>query len=576
MAEVTRQQQQQPQRFTATVSSHDPWRHPYFLKDAKLRVQERYWRREFVAEQHNTNENENDASRNVDVARHRLRIIPDGVSWRKYLRLFKALIEDIKVPVQWFLLESAVELLDWRNQSPCIGGVSKEAAAPHERSQLQRFVRQRHSPVLPVADLSMRSPDGEDEWDMLEYERMSATERSRHALNRAARMMQASAAASAIPTSEAPVWILADVSDQTDGELPEDGIRYVNWGEFYDFLRDEKLLSAEQFDKLTELQQVCEREYSKRNSPPSPNDETTDDKEAVDTQTEYLSADQIEKGLRAGQLVQGRLNVTYENSKEAFVTADGVKYFVDENRRHFNRAFHYDVVALQPLPESQWGRPVGKRRLVHHRDDDTDDTNLSLDDIGIPPVPSARVVGILESSHRVYVATMIDVPSNDESAVLVVPMDIRIPKIRVHTKSWRRFTEQRLLVEIDGWDTVSNFPAGRCIQLLGPIADLDTEVSSLLHENHVVLDPFSVAALACLPPAGDDWTIPDEEIQSRRDLRESRKIFSVDPPGCQVSSPWMCCWCYGVNAIILTLFLFRILTTQCMPHVYPMETWKLV
>jgi hypothetical protein len=483
MTEVTRQQQQQPQRFTATVSPHDPWRHPFFLKDAKLRVQERYWRREFVAE-HNNNENEDAAAGNVDgtaadIARHRLRIIPDGVSWRKYIRLFKALIEDIKVPVQWFLLESAVELLDWRNQSPCIGGVGREAAAPHERSQLQRFV-QKQSKVFPLADLSMRSPDGEDEWDMLEYERMSATERSRHALNRAARMIQASAAVGKLPSSEAPVWILADSSDQTDGELPEDGIRYVNWGELYDFLRDEKLLSAEQFDKLTELQHVCEREYSKRNSPPSPNDVTAGDSETVDTQREYLSADQIEKGLRAGQLVRGRLNVTYENAKEAFVTAGGVKYFVDDNHRHFNRAFHYDVVALQPLPESQWGRPVGKRRLVHHRDDDTDDNNLSLDDISVPPVASARVVGILESSHRVYVATMIDVPSNDESAVLVVPMDIRIPKIRVHTKSWRRFIEQRLLVEIDGWDVTSNYPAGRCIQLLGPIADLETEVSSLV------------------------------------------------------------------------------------------------
>jgi hypothetical protein len=52
---------------------------------------------------------------------------------------------------------------------------------------------------------------------------------------------------------------------------------------------------------------------------------------------------------------------------EAFIVAvDSVKYFVDENRRHLTRAFHYDVVALQPLPESQWGRPVAKRQLVLH------------------------------------------------------------------------------------------------------------------------------------------------------------------------------------------------------------------
>ena len=46
--------------------------------------------------------------------------------------------------------------------------------------------------------------------------------------------------------------------------------------------------------------------------------------------------------------------------------SDGVKYFVDEIRRYFTRAFHYDVAALQPLPESQWGRPVAKRQLVLH------------------------------------------------------------------------------------------------------------------------------------------------------------------------------------------------------------------
>jgi hypothetical protein len=529
MTDVTRQQQQ---RFTAAASPHDPWLHQCFLKDAKLRVLERYWRREFVVGHYDND----DAARhtNLDTAADaaRIRIIPDGLSWRKYIRLFKVLIEDYRVPVQWFLLESAVDLLDWRNQSPCIDGVDREAAAPHERSQLQRFV-QRHSTVIPLADLTMRSPDGEDEWDLLEYESMSVTERSRQALNRAARMIQASAVVGTFPSSETPVWILPDSSDHNGGELPEDGIRHVNWEEVYDFLRNEKLLSAEQFDKLTELQQVCEREYTKRNSPRSPKDVTTDDNENIDTQREYLSADHTQNGLRTAQLVRGRLDVTRENPREAFVTVDGVKYFVDDNRRHFNRAFHYDVVALQPLPESQWGRPVGRRRLVHHRDEDTDDNNISFEDISVPTVPSARVVAILESSNRVFVATLIDSPSNDESAVFVVPMDIRIPKIRVHTKSWCRFVEQRLLVEVDGWDVTSNYPMGRCTELLGPIGDLETEISCLLHENQVALEPFSVSALACLPPAGDGWTIPEEEIQRRMDLRQSRKIFSVDPPGCQ-------------------------------------------
>lgn len=44
---------------------------------------------------------------------------------------------------------------------------------------------------------------------------------------------------------------------------------------------------------------------------------------------------------------------------------------------------------------------------------------------------------------------------------------------------------------------------------------------------------FSPNALSCLPSVIDGrWNIPEEEIEKRRDLRNSI-IFSVDPPGCQ-------------------------------------------
>lgn len=486
-----------------------------------MRVQERYWRRE------------SSIAFNVPQdTKHpvQLRIIPDGLTWRKYLGLISALVETYKVPVEWYLLESAAELLDWRNQAPCLEHGDREAAAPHERTQMQRLAQRHAGAVVPVVDLSIRASDGEDEWDLLGYEHMDIEERSRHALNRAARMV-VERTRDGTGNADTPVWILAP--HELD-ETSDDGVRFVNWEELLGFLVAQSVLSPDQFEKLVELQHVCEREYTRRNTPKGPVDGTSNGFD-IDTQMEYLSESEIQKGLRTGDLIRGRFDVTKENVREAFVSAEGTKHFVDGTRRHFNRAMHYDVVVVQPLPESEWGRPVGRRRLVHHRDgdDDKDGAGDSLLETSDPPVPSARVVALLQSSRRVFVATMIDSPVNDESAVLVVPMDMRVSKIRVHTKSWRRFVGQRLLIEVDAWEVSSNFPSGRCIEILGLIGDLETEISCLLHENQVALDPFSVSALACLPPEGDAWTIPCEEIKDRRDLRQSRQIFSVDPPGCQ-------------------------------------------
>lgn len=47
--------------------------------------------------------------------------------------------------------------------------------------------------------------------------------------------------------------------------------------------------------------------------------------------------------------------------------------------------------------------------------------------------------------------------------------------------------------------------------------------------------PFPDAALRCLPvvPPGTPWEAAPEEAAKRRDLRTSRLVCSVDPPGCQ-------------------------------------------
>jgi exoribonuclease R len=69
---------------------------------------------------------------------------------------------------------------------------------------------------------------------------------------------------------------------------------------------------------------------------------------------------------------------------------------------------------------------------------------------------------------------------------------------------------------------------------LGNVGDLNVEIDCLLRERGIDLSPFSANALACLPSVGDGgWSIDEDEVKKRRDLRNSCRIFSVDPVGCQ-------------------------------------------
>ena len=122
---------------------------------------------------------------------------------------------------------------------------------------------------------------------------------------------------------------------------------------------------------------------------------------------------------------------------------------------------------------------------------------------------------------------------NSASAVTVVPMDVRIPKLRIPTRSSRNYVAKRLKIEVTSWEQGNAFPAGHCLEILGDIGDLETEIRALLIENQVELEPFSAQARSCLPSEGPSWRVPELEIQRRKDLRTSRRIFSVDPPGCQ-------------------------------------------
>lgn len=268
------------------------------------------------------------------------------------------------------------------------------------------------------------------------------------------------------------------------------------------------------------------------------------------------------------QVLAGKLEVSTHNPAEAYVLVEGShaieKVFV-LGRAAMNRGVHGDRVAVKVLPKTQWRAPKSDRLLVHYAQDENKHEHESKsvesenDKEERGAIPTGQVVGILSRSSRHHVATIIasSVNAGDDYA-LAVPMDLRLPKVRLRSQRLDALLDKRLKIVIDSWAADSSYPNGHYVGILGASGSLQTELSALLVDNEVEEVPFSEAALACLPSGDEcpidieagcvaecstakrptrcgllDWKVSDEEVLRRRDLRKTHRVFSVDPRGCQ-------------------------------------------
>ncbi|ETP06075.1 hypothetical protein F441_17460 [Phytophthora nicotianae CJ01A1] len=282
----------------------------------------------------------------------------------------------------------------------------------------------------------------------------------------------------------------------------------------------------------------------------------------------HLKPAQLEEALaqQSSRFLAGKLEVSTHNPMEAYVLVEGPqaveKVFVF-GRAAMNRGVHGDRVAVEMLPKAHWRAPQSDRLLVHYtQDEEREHESESVDEADEQEpgaIPTGQVVGILSRSPRYHVATVIasTVNAGDDYA-LAVPMDQRLPKVRIRSQRLDALLDKRLKVVIDSWASDSSYPNGHYVGILGAPGSLQTELSALLVDNEVEEAPFSEAALACLPSSdecpidieGDcvaecstakrptrcgllNWNIPEEEVPRRRDLRKTHRIFSVDPHGCQ-------------------------------------------
>ncbi|XP_023188366.1 DIS3-like exonuclease 1 isoform X1 [Xiphophorus maculatus] len=269
------------------------------------------------------------------------------------------------------------------------------------------------------------------------------------------------------------------------------------------------------------------------------------EKEADSSQREFpehLPAQVLEAGIKSGRFVQGTLNVSKHRAQnEAFVTSDGLSSKSPDlsagvlvaGSKSRNRAVHGDLVAVELLPRVEWRGKVTalSEGLADERSGDDDE---------IKPMPTGRVVGILQRNWRDYVVTFpprdaAQTQSRAAQRVLAVPWDRRIPKVRISTQQADALQDHRVVVRIDSWPSTSLYPNGHSVRVLGRAGELETEIQTILVENCIHVPPFSEAQLREMPVNSPEkpWAADPAEAAARRDLRRTHLVFSIDPRGCE-------------------------------------------
>ncbi|KAG7006686.1 exosome complex exonuclease dis3 [Physcia stellaris] len=281
---------------------------------------------------------------------------------------------------------------------------------------------------------------------------------------------------------------------------------------------------------------------------------------------EYFTLSKMMTGVKAGTLHQGIFNVSPYNYLEGSVHVPAFeKSLLILGRENSNRAVSGDIVVVEVLPKPQWKAPstriVEEETLNKNENAEveegegeavvTEQERRALQEqvkkthgssVEGRPQPTARVVGIIKRNWRQYVghvdgsSSSVSKQNRRQQTVFLIPMDKRIPKIRLRTRQAEELLGKRVLVTIDSWDQDSRYPVGHFVRSLGELETKGAETEALLLEYDVQYRPFPKGVLDCLPHEGHDWKVPasldDPGWRDRKDLRDLL-ICSIDPIGCQ-------------------------------------------
>lgn len=201
--------------------------------------------------------------------------------------------------------------------------------------------------------------------------------------------------------------------------------------------------------KKTPSKEAKRDSQSSRNNTPKQNKHVQKE-ESIQFQ-EHLMPEQIEIGLKSGELFKGNIRINPKDYKAAYIanpnaTENDVMF---EGLLDRNRALDGDLVVVRLHKETQWRSPQHK---------------------------TGEVVGIIEKVHpRTCVGILRLAPDNNAQWAVFHPRDGRIPRLTIPFTDWPplfrdnadKYREALYVARIEDWPANSRNANGRLLDSIG-------------------------------------------------------------------------------------------------------------
>ncbi|XP_033115208.1 DIS3-like exonuclease 2 isoform X2 [Anneissia japonica] len=286
----------------------------------------------------------------------------------------------------------------------------------------------------------------------------------------------------------------------------------------------------------------------------------------------YFTSEAVSDGLKRGTLLKGLLRINQRKYEEAFIDSlDGYGDIHIKGMIARNRALHGDEVIVELLPKDQWEVDIEAFEASQDKieavstsmetltlggketcSDETTGGDAACDEDSIKkrlfagtPIKEAipekffekfgKVVYISQKNHSRAAGGHLKPPTKTAVDALFSPNDPRIPRMYIPVSECPEgfldrpddFAKFLFIARIKDWDSNKALPKGCLQRSLGEAGQIEPETEAILIEHGVDFSEFSDEVLACLPQ-GENWSIPEDEIAKRRDLRKEC-IFTIDP-----------------------------------------------
>jgi len=300
----------------------------------------------------------------------------------------------------------------------------------------------------------------------------------------------------------------------------------------------------------------------------------------------YLPQASLPPLLAAGKLVVGILRVNKRNRSDAYVATevlDADIYICGSKDR--NRALEGDIVAVELLDVDEvWGTKKEKEekkrkkeenaaydlKATAGRKDDKKKDDVEVEGQGLMLFEDEEVTDEVKPQFAGHVVAVVErmpgqlfsgtlgllrpssaatkekqeaerreregdrgdeprrAPIERPKIVWFKPTDKRVPLIAIPTEqappdfvqNSEAYVNRLFVACIKRHPISSLHPFGTLVEELGPIGDIEVETSALLKDCNFPTEDFTENVLKCLPPT--PWSIPERELEVRRDLRQER------------------------------------------------------